>query len=76
MTDELLFATAPADGGGGEGFQRCPRCEETTEITVLRERYRQENVVRAAPVRSSPGPAIEGEYAGPAEPSVLTGQPA
>jgi hypothetical protein len=37
VTDELLFDTAQAGGGGGAG---CPRCEETTEITVLRERYR------------------------------------
>ncbi|MER7753879.1 hypothetical protein [Kitasatospora sp. NPDC097643] len=36
MTDELLFETAQAGGGGGAG---CPRCEETTEITVFRERY-------------------------------------
>ncbi|WP_030269371.1 hypothetical protein [Streptomyces sp. NRRL B-24484] len=31
MTDELLFETAQAG---------CPRCEETTGITVFRERYR------------------------------------
>ncbi|MFD0410222.1 hypothetical protein [Kitasatospora sp. NPDC127116] len=37
MTDELLFDTAQAGGGGGTG---CPRCEETTELTVFRERYR------------------------------------
>ncbi|MEU1288905.1 hypothetical protein [Kitasatospora sp. NPDC005856] len=37
MTDELLFETTQAGGGGGTG---CPQCEETTEITVFRERHR------------------------------------
>jgi hypothetical protein len=37
VTDELLFETGRAGGGGGAG---CPRCEEPTEITAFRERYR------------------------------------
>ncbi|WP_354637567.1 hypothetical protein [Kitasatospora camelliae] len=37
MTDELLFETAGAGGGAGAG---CPRCEETTEISVFREWHR------------------------------------
>ncbi|MFD4659871.1 hypothetical protein ACFWP2_30060 [Kitasatospora sp. NPDC058444] len=38
MTDELLFEAARTGGGGGAAG--CPRCEETTEITVFRERHR------------------------------------
>ncbi|MGW7449547.1 hypothetical protein [Kitasatospora sp. NPDC054795] len=37
MTDELLLETTQVGGADGAG---CPRCEETTEITVFRERYR------------------------------------
>ncbi|MEU8517345.1 hypothetical protein AB0C76_38090 [Kitasatospora sp. NPDC048722] len=37
MTDELSFESAETGGGGRAA---CPRCEETTRITVFREWHR------------------------------------